>query len=50
MKQTISSEVAEQAMHWHLELQERDVSEETLAAWMNWREAHPVHERAWRTG
>ncbi|VVO24655.1 FecR domain-containing protein [Pseudomonas fluorescens] len=48
MKQTISGEVAEQAMHWHLELQERDVSEETLAAWMSWRQAHPVHERAWQ--
>ncbi|MHC8392750.1 FecR domain-containing protein [Pseudomonas sp. LB3P93] len=48
MKQPISGDVAEQAMHWHLELQERDVSEETLAAWMNWRQAHPVHERAWQ--
>jgi transmembrane sensor len=48
LKQPISGDVAEQAMHWHLELQERDVSEETLAAWMNWRQAHPVHERAWQ--
>jgi transmembrane sensor len=45
---SISSEVAEQAMRWHLELQERDVSEATLAAWMNWRQAHPLHERAWQ--
>jgi transmembrane sensor len=48
VKQPISSDIAEQAMHWHLELQERDVSEATLAAWMNWRQAHPVHERAWQ--
>ncbi|GAB6406509.1 FecR domain-containing protein [Pseudomonas sp. MHK4] len=45
---SISSEVAEQAMHWHLELQEHDVSEATLAAWMTWRQAHPQHERAWQ--
>lgn len=44
----ISSDVAEQAMHWHLELQEASVSEATLAAWMTWRLAHPVHERAWQ--
>jgi transmembrane sensor len=48
VRQTISGDVAEQAMHWHLELQERDISEETLAAWMSWRQAHPVHERAWQ--
>ncbi|MBV6826316.1 FecR domain-containing protein [Pseudomonas sp. PD9R] len=35
-------------MHWQLELQEQDVSEATLAAWMNWRQTHPVHERAWQ--
>ncbi|WP_338584602.1 FecR domain-containing protein [Pseudomonas sp. MAG733B] len=46
--QTISGDMAEQAMHWHLELQERDVSEATLAAWMSWRQAHPLHERAWQ--
>lgn len=48
MNSPISGDIAEQAMHWHVELQERDVSEETLAAWMNWRQAHPVHERAWQ--
>lgn len=45
---SISGDVAEQAMHWHLELQEHDVSEATLAAWMSWRQAHPMHERAWQ--
>ncbi|HDS1736721.1 FecR family protein [Pseudomonas sp. BP8] len=44
----ISAEVAEQAMQWLLELQEHDVSEATLAAWMTWRQAHPAHEHAWR--
>jgi transmembrane sensor len=48
VKPPIPGDVAEQAMHWHLELQERDVSEDTLAAWMNWRQAHPVHEHAWQ--
>jgi transmembrane sensor len=46
--QSISGDMAEQAMHWHLELQERDLSEATLAAWMSWRQAHPLHERAWQ--
>lgn len=45
---SISGDIAEQAMHWHLELQEHDISEATLAAWMNWRQAHPLHERAWQ--
>lgn len=35
-------------MHWHLEMSEREVSEDTRAAWMNWRQAHPMHERAWQ--
>ncbi|WP_235365574.1 FecR domain-containing protein [Pseudomonas haemolytica] len=45
---SISGDMAEQAMHWYLELQEHDVSEATRAAWMNWRQAHPLHERAWQ--
>ena len=35
-------------MHWQLELQEPEVSEATLAAWMTWRQAHPLHEHAWQ--
>lgn len=46
--QAITGDIAEQAVNWHLELQELDVSEATLAAWMNWRLAHPLHERAWQ--
>ena len=48
MKPSISPDIAEQAMHWHLELQEREASEETLASWMQWRQAHPAHEHAWQ--
>lgn len=45
---TIPLDVAEQAMHWQLELQEHEPSEATLAAWNRWRQAHPSHEHAWR--
>ena len=44
----ITGHIAEQAVNWHLELQEHDVSDATLAACMSWRQAHPVHERAWQ--
>ena len=44
----IAAEIAEQAMHWHFELQEPDVSPATLAAWMAWRQAQPMHEHAWQ--
>lgn len=46
--QSITSDIAEQAVNWHLELQELCVSEATLAEWMSWRQAHPIHERAWQ--
>jgi len=45
---SIPGEVAEQAMQWHLELQEPAVSAATLAACMSWRQAHPLHEHAWQ--
>lgn len=48
MSATISQHVAEQAMLWHLELQEPDVTEQTLAACLEWRQAHPTHEKAWQ--
>ncbi|MGF0239982.1 FecR domain-containing protein [Rhodococcus sp. IEGM1300] len=48
MSLPIPGDIAEQAMHWHLEMSEREVSEDTRAAWMNWRQAHPMHERAWQ--
>ena len=44
----ITAEIAEQAMHWHFELQEPEVSPATLAAWMAWRQAQPMHEHAWQ--
>jgi len=46
--QAIPVDVAERAMYWHFELQEPDVSQATLAAWMHWRQAHPAHELAWQ--
>ena len=48
MSPAITGDIAEQAMHWQLELQEPGVSAETLAACMNWRQAHTLHERAWQ--
>ncbi|MBF6029463.1 FecR domain-containing protein [Pseudomonas sp. P115] len=45
---TVSLEAAEQAMHWQLELQAPDVSEQTRADWQRWREQDPAHELAWQ--
>lgn len=45
---TLSLAAAEQAMHWQLELQAPDVSEQTLAQWQRWREQDPAHELAWQ--
>ena len=45
---TVSLEAAEQAMHWQLELQAPDVSEQTRADWQRWREEDPAHELAWQ--
>ena len=36
---TIPMAVAERAMHWLLELQEPQVSEQTRADWLAWRQA-----------
>lgn len=44
----LSIEVAEQAMHWQLELQVPNVSEQTRAEWQRWREQDPAHEQAWQ--
>lgn len=46
--QTIDLDMAEQAMQWQLDLQEPEVSAATLAAWQQWRQAHPLHESAWQ--
>lgn len=40
--------VAEQAMHWLLELQAPHVSEQTRAHWLQWRQADALHEMAWQ--
>lgn len=45
---TLSLEAAEQAMHWQLELQAPDVSEQTRAQCQRWREQDPAHELAWQ--
>lgn len=45
---TVSLEAAEQAMHWQLELQASQVSEQTRADWQRWREQDPAHELAWQ--
>lgn len=45
---TLSLEAAEQAMHWQLELQAPDVSEQTRAECQRWREQDPAHELAWQ--
>lgn len=45
---TLSLEAAEQAMHWQLELQAPDASEQTRAECQRWREQDPSHERAWQ--
>lgn len=44
----IIAQIAKQARHWHFELQEPEVSPATLAAWMAWRQAQPMHEHAWQ--
>ena len=45
---TIPMAVAERAMHWLLELQEPQVSEQIRADWLAWRQADAVHELAWQ--
>lgn len=44
----ISEEVAEQAMFWYLELLEPQAGEQARAACQSWRQAHPLHEKAWQ--
>ncbi len=44
----VPAEVAERAVEWLIDLQEENVSPQTVAAWQQWREAHPDHERAWQ--
>lgn len=42
-----SSQVAEQAVHWLIEMQEGPLSPRQQMAWQQWLDAHPEHQRAW---
>lgn len=44
----LTLEAAEQAMHWQLELQAPDVTEQTRAQWLAWRQQNPLNEQAWQ--
>ncbi|QXI12979.1 DUF4880 domain-containing protein [Pseudomonas zeae] len=42
-----SSQVAEQAVHWLMEMQQSTLSPRQQQAWQQWLEAHSEHRRAW---
>ncbi|MBV4487380.1 DUF4880 domain-containing protein [Pseudomonas sp. SWRI153] len=42
-----SSHVAEQAVHWLLEMQQGTLSPRQQIAWQQWLDAHTEHRRAW---
>ncbi|MFJ5237310.1 DUF4880 domain-containing protein [Pseudomonas neuropathica] len=42
-----SSQVAEQAVHWLMEMQQGTLSPRQQQAWQQWLEAHSEHRRAW---
>ena len=44
----VPPEVAQRAVEWLVELQSGEAGAETRAAWQQWCDAHPDHERAWR--
>lgn len=44
----IPANVADQAVHWLIELQATPSSPRLLANWRRWRAQHPDHERAWQ--
>lgn len=46
--QPISEAVADQASEWLTVLMSGDASEEERDCWLQWRAAHPDHERAWQ--
>jgi len=43
----VSSQVAEQAVHWLLEMQQGTLNPRQQLAWQQWLEAHSEHQRAW---
>ena len=42
-----SSQVAEQAVHWLMEMQQGALSPRQQLAWQQWLDAHSEHRRAW---
>ena len=43
----IGAQVAEQAVHWLLEMQAGPLSPRQQLAWQQWHDAHSEHQRAW---
>ncbi|AZD20323.1 Iron siderophore sensor protein [Pseudomonas chlororaphis subsp. aurantiaca] len=43
----IGAQVAEQAVHWLLEMQAGPLSPRQQRAWQQWHDAHSEHQRAW---
>ena len=43
----VSHQVAEQAVHWLLEMQQGTLTPRQQAAWQQWLNAHSEHQRAW---
>ncbi|WP_300630895.1 FecR family protein [Pseudomonas sp.] len=43
----VSTQVAEQAVHWLLEMQQGALNPRRQAAWQQWLDAHSEHQRAW---
>lgn len=42
-----STQVAEQAVHWLMEMQQAPLTPRKQAAWQQWLDAHSEHQRAW---
>lgn len=42
-----STQVAEQAVHWLMEMQQGALNPRQQAAWQQWLDAHSEHQRAW---
>lgn len=42
-----STQVAEQAVHWLMEMQQAPLNPRKQAAWQQWLDAHSEHQRAW---
>ena len=42
-----STQVAEQAVHWLMEMQQGSLNPRQHAAWQHWLNAHSEHQRAW---